>query len=166
MAASASLLRRIVPIALIVGFAGVVVPSLDRGPVGSSELRLRDYAEQECRRIAAALVAYRADHGAYPPGLQGDPTYNYGNGTAYGFGAEVLNAWLVDGGAHYLDAPIGRDPWGRAYNYQVFTRSVPCPDVVVFSDGPDRTCDSWDSSCWSRRQFRGDDVGAFAEREK
>jgi hypothetical protein len=166
MAAPSSLFRRIVPIALIVGFAGVVVPSIERGPVGASSARQRAVAEDECRRIAAALVAYRADHGAYPPGLQGDATYNYGNGTAYGFGAEVLNAWLCEGGAHYLDAPIGLDPWGRAYNYQVFTRSQPCPEVVVFSDGPDRVCDSWDSSCWSCRCFLGDDLGAFAERAR
>ena len=164
MAGHASLLRRILPLALIVGFAGVVVPSLDRNAAGSHDEERRAAAAAECERIAAALVAWRADHGAYPPGLQGDATYNYGNGTAYGFGAEVLNAWLCQGGAHYLDAPIGLDPWGRAYDYQVFTRSEPFPDVVVFSNGPDRVCDSWDSSSWSRRRFRGDDVGAFAER--
>jgi hypothetical protein len=165
MAAPNSLLRRLVPIALIVGFAGVVVPDLDRGAPPTDERRCA-IAVRECEQIAAALVAYRSDHGAYPPGLQGDPTYNYGNGDAYGFGAEVLNAWLCKGRAHYLDAPIDRDPWGRAYNYQVFTRSKPFPDVVVFSNGPDRVCDSWDSSCWCRRQFRGDDLGAFAGREK
>src|SRR5215470_13035939 len=146
MARPSAPFRRLVPIALIVGFAGVVVPTLERGPVEAADARQREVAAEECRRIAAALVAYRADHGAFPPGLQGDPTYNYGNGTAYGFGAEVLNAWLCEGGAHYVDAPIGRDPWGCAYNYQVFTRSRPCPDVVVFSNGPDRVCDSWDSN--------------------
>ena len=162
MAAPASLLRRVVPIALIVGFAGVVVPTLDRGARPDEEYR-REVAARDCERIAAALVAYRNDHGAYPPGLQNDPTYNYGNGTAYGFSAEVLNAWLCKGRAHYLDTPIGRDPWGRAFNYQVFTRSAAIADVVVFSNGPDRACDSWDSGCWSLRRFRRDDVGAFAD---
>ena len=158
-------LRRAVPLALIIGLAGFVVPDLDRGAPPNDEQR-REIAVCECERIAAALVAYRKDHGAYPPGLQGDPTYNYGNGDAYGFGAEVLNAWLCRGRAHYLATPIGRDPWGRSYNYQVFTRSAAIADVVVFSNGPDRACDSWDSSCWSLRRFRGDDVGAFADHRR
>jgi hypothetical protein len=39
-------------------------------------------------------------------------------------------------------------------------------DIVVISNGPDRVCDSWDATLWSRALFNGDDVGAFYDDAK
>lgn len=157
-----SVIELVVAVTVVAVLAGVLTPMLGRS-IGEAR---RSAAVAECRRICNALAAYREDHGSYPPGLQGDPTYNYANGTAYGYGAEVLNTWLCDGPKKYLSAPIGRDPWGSAYNYHVFTRSDPYMDVVVFSNGPNRVCDSWDGTLWNRARFNSDDLGAFFDLPK
>jgi hypothetical protein len=123
----------------------------------------RTKAAEDCRRIADALAAFRSDNGQFPPGMQGDPTYSYANKAYFGFGAEVLNKSLFEGPKQYLQAPISLDPWGQAYNYHVYTRSDPYMDVVVFSDGPNRACESWDGNLWNRGKFSGDDLGAFLD---
>jgi general secretion pathway protein G len=157
-----SLVELIIAVVVLSLLAGVLTPMFGR----SIDEARRATAVAACRQICNALAAYRDDHGSYPPGLQGDPTYSYANGTAYGYGAEVLNTWLCDGPKKYLNEPIGRDPWGSAFNYHVFTRSDPYMDVVVFSNGPDRVCDSWDGTLWNRARFNGDDLGAFFDLSK
>jgi type II secretion system protein G len=148
----------VVALSVLALLAGVLTPLVGNAVEESRCTR----AALDCKAIADALEAYRADHGGYPPGAQGDPAYSYANQAYFGFGAEILNQWLFEGGKKkYLERPIGPDPWGQPYNYHVYTRSHPYMDVVVFSNGPDRKCESWDGNLWSRGRFAGDDLGVF-----
>jgi type II secretory pathway pseudopilin PulG len=152
-----SFMEAIVVLSIFALLAGVVSPLL-----GSAlEDGRRERAAQDCKAIADALAAYHRDHGDYPPGVQEDATYSYANGAYFGFGAEVLNRWLAEGAKRYLPAPIAADPWGQPYNYHVYSRSEPYMDVVVFSNGPNGQCESWDGHLWNRGRLAGDDVGAF-----
>ena len=161
-----SVMEVVVALSVIALLAGVLTPM-----VGNVlEESRRSKAAADCRAIADAIATYRQEHGAYPPGLQDDPTYSYANQAYFNFGAEVLNPWLFgdstgafakDGARKYLLQPIGNDPWGQPYNYHVYTRSNPYMDVAVFSNGPNRQCESWDGNLWNRGRFGGDDIGAF-----
>jgi|SoiMethySBSTD1v2_1073268.scaffolds.fasta_scaffold240852_2 general secretion pathway protein G len=154
-----SFMEVIVAFSVLALLAGVLTPM-----VGSAiEESRRTRATEDCRAIADALQSYRDDTGAFPPGMQGDGTYSYANEAYFGFGAEVLNRWLYEGPKKYLKSPIGADPWGRPYNYHVYTRSDPYMDVVVFSDGPNHVCESWDGNLWNRGKFAGDDLGVFID---
>ena len=154
-----SFMEMTVAVAILALLAGVLTPIL--GTVLEAGRRAR--AAQDCKAIADALAAYHRDHEGYPPGVQEDPSYSYANGDFFGFGAEILNRWLYDGPTRYLAQPIGVDPWGQPYNYHVETRTEPYMDVVVFSNGANRLCESWDGHLWNRSQLGGDDVGAFLD---
>ena len=157
-----SLMEAVVALSVIALLAGVLTPMV--GNVVEEGKRTR--ALEECRAIADAIGAYRADHGGYPPGRQDDATYSYANQAYFGFGADVLNEWLVGGAKPYLQKPIGLDPWGQPYNYHVYTRSDPYMDVAVFSNGPNRQCESWDGHLWNRGKYGGDDLGAFFDGQR
>jgi len=160
--AGISFMEVVVAFSVLALLAGVLTPM-----VGSAvEESRRTRAARTCQAIADALGAYREDHGAFPPGHQGDGTYSYANRAWFGFGAEVLNPWLFDGLKRYLAAPIGLDPWGQPYSYHVYTRSDPYMDVVVLSNGPNRECESWDGTLWNRGRLGGDDLGAFLDRRR
>lgn len=152
-----SLMEVIVAVSVIALLAGVLTPMI--GNV--IEDGRKSKALEDCKAIADAIGAYRADVGSYPPGVQSDPTYNYANKSSTGYGAEVLNTWLIEGAKKYLQRPIGNDPWGNPYNYHIYTRTDPYMDVTVFSDGPNKVCESWDGNLWNKGKFGGDDIGAF-----
>jgi len=147
----------IVAVSVIALLAGVLTPMI--GNVVEESKRAR--AAEDCKAIAEAIGAYRVDAGGYPPGQQGDPTYNYGNPAYFGYGVEVLNPTLMEGAKKYLSKAIAKDPWGNAYSYHIYTRSDPYMDVAVFSHGPNKNCESWDGNLWNKGKFGGDDIGAF-----
>lgn len=152
-----SLMEVIVAVSVLALLAGVLTPMV--GSVVEENKKSR--AADDCKAIAQAIGAYLADVGTYPPGMQADSTYNYGNAAYFDYGAEVLNTWLVEGPKKYLEKPIGNDPWGTPYSYHCYTRSNPYMDVAVFSHGPNKACESWDGALWNKGKFGGDDLGAF-----
>ena len=152
-----SMMEVIVAVAVLAMLAGVVTPMVDDLMAQKQKSR----AVEDAQAIAHAIGAYYEDTGAYPPGMQADPTYNYANAAYFEYGAEVLNTWLFEGPKKYLEKPIGNDPWGSPFSYHVYTRSDPYMDVAVFSHGPNKACESWDGALWSKGKFGGDDVGAF-----
>jgi general secretion pathway protein G len=156
-AAGFSLMEIIVAVAVIALLAGVLTPMI--GNV--IEESRKASAAEDCKAIANAIGAYRQDIGTYPPGQQNDPTYNYGNKAYFGYGAEVLNKWLLEGSKKYLSKAIGNDPWGNPYSYHIYTRSDPYMDVAVFSHGPNKNCESWNGTYWNQGVFAADDIGAF-----
>jgi len=154
--ATFSLVEMVIAVVVLAMMAGVLTPAFEKSLNDSRIAR----ATVQCRRICAALAAYHDDRGEFPPGLQGDPNDNFAESISCGFGAEILNTWLYDGPTKYLTAPIGRDPWGTAYNYRVFSKRGDYGHVVVFSNGPDRVCESWDEVALRDTTFKEDDFGA------
>ena len=152
-----SLMEVIVAVSVIALLAGVLTPMIGNVIEDSKKARAAD----DCKAIANAIGGYRQDNGAYPPGRQNDATYNFGRGDSMGYGAEVLNQWLLEGSKKYLDHAIAKDPWGSFYNYHIYTRGDPYMDVAVFSNGPNKACESWDGAIWNKGKFGGDDIGAF-----
>ena len=155
-------LIEMIAVVIIVGIlAAALVPMVGHTIEDSRKAK----AQSDTKAIVDAIAMYKMVNGTYPPGRQNDPTYNYGNYTYYGYGVEVLNPWLVEGARKYMAKAIGNDPWGRPYNYHIYTRANPYQDVVVFSNGPNRSIESWDGDVWNRGVFNGDDIGAFFDSE-
>jgi len=152
-----------VAIALCVLAAGIVGPLA--APLISDLLVREDVAraQQDCRTIVEALARYHSEHGAYPPGAQGNAVYNYDRGELGRGGVAELAPWLLSGSRPHLAAACWTDPWGSNYSYHVCTQTEPFVDIVVYSRGPDGVDDSWDGLLWNQRSFAGDDVGAFLE---
>jgi len=154
-----TLIETIVAIAVLALLAGVLTPMFGRQVTDMKVSR----AIVACRRVCAALASYNDERGQFPPGLQGDPSDNFADSNECGFGAEILNTWLFDGTRKYIAKAIERDPWGCAFNYRVFARDREYFHVVVFSNGPNRACDSWERTRSAGGDFGGDDVGAFID---
>lgn len=123
----------------------------------------RDEALRACESVAEALVEYESRFGAFPPGPQGNPEYNYDSGVRGG--AALLNKWLVESAHPVLHEAVGVDPWGKPYAFHVFTLDEPFHDVVVFSHGPDGVNSSWNAALWNRGIFGGDDLGVVRNRQ-
>jgi type II secretion system protein G len=157
-----SLMEVIVAVSVIALLAGVLTPMIGNVVEDSRKAT----AASECQAIANAIGQYQQDVGSYPPGVQNDATYNYGNKALFGFGAEVLNTWLVEGSKKYLGKAIGNDPWGTPYNYNIYTRTDPNMDVTVYSNGPNKTSESWDQVLWNKGKLSGDDIGSFYDASK
>jgi hypothetical protein len=165
MAASASSFRRIVPIALIVGFAGVVVPSLDRGAVGSSELRRHDFAERSAggsprRSSPIAPTTARIRPGCRATDLQ------LREQDRLRLRRRKSERLARRGRCALTSTRRSAAIRGPRSNYQVFTRSGPARRRRLLGRTRSRLRLVGLEAAGACRQFRGDDVGAFAEREK
>jgi type II secretory pathway pseudopilin PulG len=154
-----TLVEALVALAVLGLLAGILTPMFGQ--------RVKDIrcarAIVACRRICAGLASYNDERGQFPPGIQGDPSDNFAEASSCGFGAEVLNTWLYDTPRKYIAHAIDRDPWGNAYNYRVYARNSEFFEVVVFSNGPNGVCDSWDRTQHFDGDFSSDDIGAAIE---
>ena len=155
-----TLIELMVVIAVVGLLVGALIPVAGK-LLGDAK---KTKAQSDARAIVDAIAMYKQYYGAYPPGNQNNPNYNYGY-SGVGYGVEALNPWLVNGSPKFLSKAIGNDPWGTPYNYHIYTLSNPYQDVVVFSSGPDKTNNSWDGGVWNTGKFNGDDIGAFYDEE-
>ncbi len=142
--------------ATLVMLAAIVIPLAD--DVAMS--RRVAIAKSRTEEILNAIATFRKRHGAYPPGPQHSPRYNYRRGRD---GAAALDEWLASGEEPPLSRPVGRDPWGHPFSYHIFEGDAASPDVVVYSWGPNGIDESWDVDLWKSRQLGGDDIGGFYE---
>ncbi len=150
-----TLVEMIVTISILALLAGAATPMLFK-LVGKAKI---SRAQADCDAVVKALIMYEQENSAYPGGAQNNPVYNYqGIG---GLGLAPLLPDLTQGADRYLSQEIGLDPWGNEYCYYIRTNLNPCPDVVVYSMGPDGTSQSWSIAQWLTGSFAGDDTGAM-----
>ena len=164
-----TLIEMMVVVAIIGVLAAMLSPMVGK-VLGDTK---KAKAQTETRAIADAIAMYKQYYeyyGNYPLGVcggcgvcgGGETSYNYARddgGT--GCGATVLSAPLVEGSPRFLSKRIDNDPWGRPYSYHIYTLSSACPDMAVYSSGPDKTNSTWSCSTWDLGRFNGDDIGAI-----
>jgi len=120
-----SAVELLIVLAIIVGFAGIVVPIISQ----ETQSARQNEAAEDLNRIASAVNLYIRDTLLYPTGINGATTYHFlytegeipiNNPLASGPGMslnEFLNSGEYGGSdwqGPYL-AGITSDPWGNAY---------------------------------------------------
>jgi prepilin-type N-terminal cleavage/methylation domain-containing protein len=147
-----SVVELLIVLAIVVGFAGIVVPIISHEALTAKQNEAMD----DLNRIASAVNLYIRDTLLYPTGINGATTYHY----LYSEGEVPINNPMASGPGMSLDeflnsgdyggsdwqgpylANISCDPWGNAYlvNTQGYFNST--ERIFVISAGENGVIDT------------------------
>jgi type II secretory pathway pseudopilin PulG len=147
-----SAVELLIVLALIVGFAGIVVPIISHEALTAKQ----NEATEDLNRIASAVNLYIRDTLLYPTGVNGATTYHYlytegeiplDNPLASGPGIS-LDDFLNSGdyGGDHWQGPylsgVGADPWGNAYLVNIHGYFNSSERTLVLSAGENGVIDT------------------------
>ena len=147
-----SIVELLIVLAIVVGFAGIVVPIFSREAVSARQKQ----AMEDLNRIASAVNLYIRDTLLYPTGVNGATTYHFlytggeipiNNPMASGPGMplhDFLNSGDYGGSdwqGPYLET-VSCDPWGNAYLVNTQGYFNPAERILVLSAGENGVIDT------------------------